>query len=389
MASRAEGFGPEVKRRIMLGTFALSAGYADQYYNQALKVRRLIRNDFDAAFREVDVLIGPTTPTAAFKLGEKTADPLAMYLSDIYTITTNLAGIPGISIPCGLTKSGLPIGLQLIAPAFAEDNLLRTARVFETATDWHTKRPELADEFGNRVRRSRLLPDTSSSRPGSGLARAETEADISHPGRRAIAASLSMLCPRSPTQALICQQLGLDSCLGLQNARPRRVDHLHRLARQNLTIPAIRCRSTGMCSQIQQKSLNVCDTVRNLDSTNQADRLDAPSTTLTMECCMALKTTLSRFAEAVHGSCADVASPKAGTATIMRSPARSIANTDRVYMRSSGPIDPSIDCDWSRGIRDQLSVASAHHAGHESCQSRRRAVRSAGPKFRRTIARMR
>jgi aspartyl-tRNA(Asn)/glutamyl-tRNA(Gln) amidotransferase subunit A len=143
MASRAEGFGPEVKRRIMLGTFALSAGYADQYYNQALKVRRLIRYDFDAAFREVDVLIGPTSPTAAFKLGEKTSDPLAMYLSDIYTITANLAGIPGLSIPCGLTRSGLPIGLQLLAPAFAEETLLRTARVFERATDWHTRRPEL------------------------------------------------------------------------------------------------------------------------------------------------------------------------------------------------------------------------------------------------------
>ena len=143
MASRAEGFGAEVKRRIMLGTFALSAGYADQYYNQALKVRRLIRNDFDSAFKDVDVLIGPTTPTAAFKIGEKAADPLAMYLSDIYTITTNLAGIPGLSIPCGLTKSGLPIGLQLMAPAFAEDKLLRTARVFEKATDWHTRRPEL------------------------------------------------------------------------------------------------------------------------------------------------------------------------------------------------------------------------------------------------------
>jgi aspartyl-tRNA(Asn)/glutamyl-tRNA(Gln) amidotransferase subunit A len=143
MASRAEGFGPEVKRRIMLGTFALSAGYADQYYNQALKVRRLIRNDFDAAFKDVDILVGPTTPTAAFKFGEKTADPLAMYLSDIYTITTNLAGIPGLSIPCGLTKSGLPIGLQLMAPAFAEEKLLRTARVFEKATDWHTKRPGL------------------------------------------------------------------------------------------------------------------------------------------------------------------------------------------------------------------------------------------------------
>lgn len=144
MASRSEGFGPEVKRRIMLGTFALSAGYADQYYNQAMKVRRLIRNDFDAAFKEVDVLVGPTTPTAAFKLGEKTSDPLAMYLSDIYTITTNLAGIPGLSIPCGFTKSGLPIGLQLMAPAFAEENLLRTARVFERETDWHTRRPEIA-----------------------------------------------------------------------------------------------------------------------------------------------------------------------------------------------------------------------------------------------------
>ena len=99
MASRAEGFGAEVKRRIMLGTFALSAGYADQYYNKALKVRRLIRNDFDAAFKEVDVLLGPTSPTPAFKLGERTADPLAMYLSDIYTITANLAGIPGPQHP--------------------------------------------------------------------------------------------------------------------------------------------------------------------------------------------------------------------------------------------------------------------------------------------------
>lgn len=143
MASRAEGFGAEVKRRIMLGTFALSAGYADQYYNQALKVRRLIRNDFDAAFLDVDVLVGPTSPTPAFRFGEKAADPLAMYLSDIYTVTTNLAGIAGISIPCGLTRSNLPIGLQLLAPAFAEDTLLRAARVFERATDWHTRRPGL------------------------------------------------------------------------------------------------------------------------------------------------------------------------------------------------------------------------------------------------------
>jgi aspartyl-tRNA(Asn)/glutamyl-tRNA(Gln) amidotransferase subunit A len=141
MASRAEGFGAEVKRRIMLGTFALSAGYADQYYNHALKARRLIRNDFDSVFKDVDVLISPTSPTAAFKLGEKTADPLAMYLSDIYTITANLAGIPGLSIPCGLTRSNLPIGMQLLAAPFGEETLLRAARVFEKATDWHDRRP--------------------------------------------------------------------------------------------------------------------------------------------------------------------------------------------------------------------------------------------------------
>jgi aspartyl-tRNA(Asn)/glutamyl-tRNA(Gln) amidotransferase subunit A len=141
MVSRAEGFGPEVKRRIMLGTFVLSAGYADQYYNKALQVRRKIRGDFDAAFREVDVLLGPTSPTPAFKLGERTANPLAMYLSDIYTITANLAGIPGLSVPCGLTRDNLPIGLQLLAAPFAEEMLLRTARVFERATDWHTMRP--------------------------------------------------------------------------------------------------------------------------------------------------------------------------------------------------------------------------------------------------------
>lgn len=142
MATRAEGFGAEVKRRIMLGTYALSAGYADQYYNKALKVRRLIRNDFEAAFREVDFLIGPTTPTPAFKLGEKSANPLAMYLSDIYTITTNLAGIPGLSMPCGLTSEGLPIGLQLVGPAMSETALLQAARLFERETDWHTRRPQ-------------------------------------------------------------------------------------------------------------------------------------------------------------------------------------------------------------------------------------------------------
>ncbi len=144
MASRAEGFGAEVKRRIMLGTFALSAGYADQYYNKALKVRRKIRNDFDSAFKDVDVLLGPTSPTPAFKIGERTADPLTMYLSDIYTITANLAGIPAISIPCGLTRAKLPVGLQLLAAPFAEETLLRAARVFERATDWHLKRAPLA-----------------------------------------------------------------------------------------------------------------------------------------------------------------------------------------------------------------------------------------------------
>jgi aspartyl-tRNA(Asn)/glutamyl-tRNA(Gln) amidotransferase subunit A len=143
MASRAEGFGPEVTRRIMLGTFVLSAGYADKYYVQALKVRRLIRDDFDRAFKDVDVILGPTSPIPAFKVGEKISDPLAMYLLDIYTGPANLAGIPGISLPGGLTKSGLPIGIHLQAPSFAEEALLRAARTFERATDWNTRRPEL------------------------------------------------------------------------------------------------------------------------------------------------------------------------------------------------------------------------------------------------------
>ncbi len=139
--SRGEGFGAEVKRRIMLGTYALSSGYIDAYYLKALKVRRLIRQDFDRAFAECDVIIGPTSPTAAFKIGEKTADPLAMYLSDIYTIGANLAGICGISIPCGFTSGGLPIGLQILAAPFAEEKLLRVARMFERETDWHRRRP--------------------------------------------------------------------------------------------------------------------------------------------------------------------------------------------------------------------------------------------------------
>jgi aspartyl-tRNA(Asn)/glutamyl-tRNA(Gln) amidotransferase subunit A len=141
--SRAEGFGPEVKRRIMLGTYALSAGYYDAYYKKALQVRRLIRQDFDRAFEEVDLIVGPVTPTPAFKLGERVDDPLAMYLFDLYTVSTNLAGIAGISVPCGFSSQGLPIGLQLQSPPFEEERLLRGARMFQQATDWHTKQPEL------------------------------------------------------------------------------------------------------------------------------------------------------------------------------------------------------------------------------------------------------
>jgi aspartyl-tRNA(Asn)/glutamyl-tRNA(Gln) amidotransferase subunit A len=141
--SRGEGFGKEVKRRIMLGTYALSSGYYDAYYLKALKVRRLIKNDFDRAFAECDVVMGPTAPTPAFKVGEKTENPLAMYLSDIYTISCNLAGIAGISIPCGFTKSNLPIGLQILAGPFEEEKMLRVARMYEKATDWHLRRPKL------------------------------------------------------------------------------------------------------------------------------------------------------------------------------------------------------------------------------------------------------
>src|SRR5207249_9735021 len=138
--SRGEGFGAEVKRRIMLGTYALSSGYKEAYYLKALKVRRLIKNDFDQAFTVCDAIVGPTAPTAAFKIGEKAADPLAMYLSDIYTISANLAGITGVSIPCGFTKAGLPIGLQILAAPFEEEKLLRVARLYERATDWHMRR---------------------------------------------------------------------------------------------------------------------------------------------------------------------------------------------------------------------------------------------------------
>jgi aspartyl-tRNA(Asn)/glutamyl-tRNA(Gln) amidotransferase subunit A len=139
--SRSEGFGPEVRRRIMIGTYVLSSGYKDAYYLKALKIRRLVKQDYDTAFERCDVIMGPTSPVAAFKAGDKSDDPLAMYLNDIYTVSGNLAGIPGVSVPCGLTAGGLPIGLQLLGPAFSEEKLLRVGRMYERATDWHTRAP--------------------------------------------------------------------------------------------------------------------------------------------------------------------------------------------------------------------------------------------------------
>ncbi len=141
--SRAEGFGTEVKRRIMLGTYALSSGYYDAYYLKALKVRNLIRQDFTNAFEKADCLMMPVSPTTAFKIGEKTDDPLEMYMADIYTIAVNLAGVPGISIPCGFDDGGLPIGLQILTDAFTEDKLLRIARMYEKQTDHNTKIPKM------------------------------------------------------------------------------------------------------------------------------------------------------------------------------------------------------------------------------------------------------
>ncbi|MCL5271548.1 MAG: Asp-tRNA(Asn)/Glu-tRNA(Gln) amidotransferase subunit GatA [bacterium] len=142
--TRTEGFGAEVKRRIMLGTYALSAGFYDAYYLKALKVRTLVRRDFERAFEQVDVIATPTSPTPAFKAGEKTADPLQMYLSDIFTISANLAGLPGISLPCGFTAAGLPIGLQLIAPAFGEERMLQVAHAYEQSQEWWKRTPALA-----------------------------------------------------------------------------------------------------------------------------------------------------------------------------------------------------------------------------------------------------
>lgn len=140
--TRTEGFGPEVRRRIMLGTYALSSGYYDAYYIQASKVRRLIKDEYESALNSVDVILGPTCPSTAFRFGENTKDPLAMYLADIFTVTSNLAGNPGISIPCGLGDDGLPIGLQLQGRPFDEATLLRMAHQFQQQTDWHLRRPQ-------------------------------------------------------------------------------------------------------------------------------------------------------------------------------------------------------------------------------------------------------
>jgi aspartyl-tRNA(Asn)/glutamyl-tRNA(Gln) amidotransferase subunit A len=141
--NRGEGFGEEAKRRIILGTFALSHGYYDAYYLRALKVRTLIKQDFDKVFKEFDCIVTPTSPTTAFKIGEKAQDPLEMYLSDIYTISANLAGIPAISIPCGFTKDDLPVGLQILAKPFAEEKLFTVAHAYEQSAGWHKIKPKL------------------------------------------------------------------------------------------------------------------------------------------------------------------------------------------------------------------------------------------------------
>jgi aspartyl-tRNA(Asn)/glutamyl-tRNA(Gln) amidotransferase subunit A len=141
--TRAAGFGPEVRRRIMLGTYALSAGYYEAYYAQAQRVRTLVRRDFDRAWARVDLVAGPTAPTAAFRLGER-EDPLAMYLNDVFTIPASLAGLPGISVPAGFTGAGLPVGLQLIGRPFEEATVLRAAQAYEAAAGWRHRRPALA-----------------------------------------------------------------------------------------------------------------------------------------------------------------------------------------------------------------------------------------------------
>jgi len=145
MNTREAGFGAEVKRRIILGTYALSSGYYDAYYRKAQQVRTLIKQDFEKAFEKVDVIVTPTAPTPAFKAGEKTDDPLQMYLADIFTISVNLAGVPGISLPCGFTSANLPVGLQMIGKHFDEETILKAAYAYEQSTDWHMKKPDFKE----------------------------------------------------------------------------------------------------------------------------------------------------------------------------------------------------------------------------------------------------
>jgi aspartyl-tRNA(Asn)/glutamyl-tRNA(Gln) amidotransferase subunit A len=143
MRTREEGFGAEVKRRIILGTYSLSSGYYDAYYKKAQQARTLIKQDFEKAFEEVDVIVTPTTPTPAFKMGEKMEDPLQMYLTDIFTTSVNLAGVPGISVPCGFTSANLPVGFQIIGKHFDEETILKIAYAYEQSTEWHKRKPEL------------------------------------------------------------------------------------------------------------------------------------------------------------------------------------------------------------------------------------------------------
>jgi aspartyl-tRNA(Asn)/glutamyl-tRNA(Gln) amidotransferase subunit A len=144
-ATRGQGFGAEVKRRIMLGTYALSAGYYDAYYGKAQAVRTLIKQDFDQAFAQVDAIVAPTSPSTAFKIGDNTSDPLKMYLEDVFTLPPSLAGICGLNVPCGFDQQGLPIGLQILGRAFGEDTILRVGHAYEQSTEWHIRRPALAN----------------------------------------------------------------------------------------------------------------------------------------------------------------------------------------------------------------------------------------------------
>jgi aspartyl-tRNA(Asn)/glutamyl-tRNA(Gln) amidotransferase subunit A len=148
--TRSQGFGAEVKRRIMIGTYVLSAGYYDAYYLKAQKLRRLIAQDFTSAFSQCDMIMGPTAPTTAFNLGEKSDDPVSMYLSDIYTIAVNLAGLPGMSVPAGFGANGRPVGLQIIGNYFSEAKMLNVAHQFQQATDWHLRLPPLGEGLGVR-----------------------------------------------------------------------------------------------------------------------------------------------------------------------------------------------------------------------------------------------